>query len=339
MRRFIKTRTMFTAIRNEAAAAGVTTDQYVAYLALWNDWFRTKQLRLHIEPISAANAIAILREIFDADRCSNAGFKLYCSSAKVRNPHRAIFDMRNQLIEAGLPAAQVYNAMHFVQQHSLNPGHLNAVAVIDFYNLSLQVPPRTAFAGFADWGPGNHRTISLNKRNHFLKHVLDAYPGPDQNLPWQGECAVWWEYLNIQLTRQDARDAMTHRFFHNHVVPLFPPTGGRDDVLPFLNVSALVNAVKTNGGWYPALLNKFVATYEDAYVQAAINLSQNMTNVIVHTASANSPVLMVKGINGRFFIGGRMEGNVLGISTCLVPMPGVDLVNLHIPLKVWQVSP
>ena len=335
--RFAKTRTMYVAIANESATVGCTPADYVMCLVLWNSWFRTRQIRLHMAPISATDAAAIVVEIFQPNRCEDAGFKHY--AALVASPHRALFDMRNQLLGAGAPVTEVYRLMHFVHQHHVSPANLNAVSVLDMRHLSLLAPPRTAFAGYADWGPGNHGSIPLNKKNHFLKHVLDAHPLPGQDLPWQGECEVWWRHLNIQLTRQDARDGMTHSFFNTHASPLFPPGTGRDDVLPFANVTALVHAVKANGGWYSGLLNQLVNTYAAAYAQAAIDLSQNMTNIIVHKLAPNNPVLMVKGINGRFYIGGRMEGNALGISTCLVPVPGTDLVNLHVPNQVWQVSP
>jgi hypothetical protein len=63
-----------------------------------------------------------------------------------------------------------------------------------------------------------------------------------------------------------------------------------------------------------------------------------MTHIIVHTDEGGSK-LNIKGLKDEYFLGGRMDGSALTLSTCFVPKPGTDLVNLNVARKVWQVSP
>lgn len=329
--RFVQLNTLLMAIDAERGGMGLTEAEYITWLVRWNQWFKLKQLKFNIPPIKPADALELLVEIHGASWQDDAGFKAYC--AAVSGPHRTIFDMRKIFAAAGLAKTCVYSVMHFLHQHTLPIDSLNDKTATDIYHLSSKVPPLTAFAGYADWGPGNHGTVPANKENHFLKHVLDAHPAED--LPWQGECALWWEALDIKLTREDAEAKMGSVLF-NAVKAHFPADAkGR---LPFAKVEAVVAAVKSGGGWPALLRGQLVAGYAAAYVAHALALSQSMTNIIVHT-DAGAGKVYVKGLNGKFYLGGRVDGSTLGLSTCFIPIPGTDLINLHVPRKIWQVSP
>jgi len=251
----------------------------------------------------------------------------------VPDPHRRVFDMRKAFADVGLPLTDVYTAMHFLQQHALPVEALSANTATDIHHLSTKAPPLTAFGGYADWGPGNHGSVPANKEGHFLKHVLDAHPKED--LPWQGECARWWEALKIRLTREDA-EAGLGAVLWAKVKAHFPAEA--KSPLAYDKVEAVVGAVKGGGGW-PALLKaRLVNDHAAAYVAFALDLSKSMQHVIVHTDATRANVFL-KGVKDGFFLGGRMDGATLGLSTCFVPKPGTDLVNLHEALKIWRVSP
>jgi hypothetical protein len=318
-------------LETEAAEAGKPIDEYALWLIRWNTWFHQTQIKLNTPPILAATALAMAIEIQDAGWWDDAGFKDYC--AKVTNPQREIFNMRKAFIDAGLSMMDLCATLHFLQQHSLPVEKLNTSTSTDIYYLSLKAPPLAGFKGFAEWGPGNNKSVPENKANHFLKHVLDAHP--KENLPWQGECAVWWRTLDLKLTRQAAETGLPG-FVFNLVQAHFPVESA--GVLPFDKVEAVVGAVKSNGGWPQPMLQQFVSAYEDAYLATALTLSQTMTNVIVHT-DAQGGVVFLMGLNGPFFVGGRMEQTTLGLSTCFVPKPGADPYTRNKAFIIWQVSP
>jgi hypothetical protein len=329
--RFVQLNTFLMAVEAERGGMALTEAEYMTALIRWNLWFKRKQLKFNMPPIKPADALAIITEIHAASWQDDAGFKAYC--AAVDDPHRAVFDMRKVFATAGLAVTYVYTVMHFLHQHTLPIDSLNEKTATDIHHLSGKMPPLTAFAGYADWGPGNNGSIPLNKANHFLKHVLDAHPAED--LPWQGECAVWWEALDIKLTRADAEARMSGTLF-NAVKTHFPAEAtGR---LPFAKVEAVIGAVKSGGGWPALLQQQLVTGYADAYVAYALNLSRSMTNIIVHT-DAGAGRILVKGLHGKFYLGGRIDGSTLGLSTCFVPIPTTNLVDLHLARKVWQVSP
>ncbi len=328
--RFKDATTLVQALETESNETHTHVATYAGWICLWNMWFRQSQIKLKMPPILAAPALAMAIEIANGGWDDDAGFKQFCLTAP--SPHREIYDMREAFRSAGLPLTDVYTAMHFLQQHSLPISKLKPSTATDIHYLSRLAPPLTPFAGYADWGPGNNKNPVDNKKNHFLKHVLDAHP--EENLPWQGECGVWWRKLDIKLTRKAAGPLPG-----SVMGPMdkdFPE--GEAGVLPFDKVAKLVGLVKLNGGWPLLLLNQLISDYQDKYTNTAITMSQAMTGIIVHTDAQGGKVLMM-GLNGDFFIGGRMEGAVLGISTCFVPKPEVDKTTLNQANKIWQVSP
>jgi hypothetical protein len=331
--RFVQTNTLLKAIESESNATGCQPGVYAGYLALWNQWFHQRQLKLNNPPIVVNEAYAMVLELYNASWDDDAGFKAYC--AAVSNPHRGIYDMRKKFAAAGLPMTSVYTTMHFLKQHNLPVDKLNDGTAKDLHYLSTLAPPLTVFGGFAAWGPGNHGSIDENKKGHFLKHVLDAHPLPEQALPWQGECAIWWRKLDIRLTRQLAEDKLPGGLFQS-VKQHFPAEA--TGTLPFEKVEAVIGAVKSGGGWPAELQTRFLNDYQIKYVNAALEMSRSMTDIIVHTDETGSKINL-KGLKGEFFIGGRMEGSALGLSTCFVPKPGIDLASLNVNRQVWKVSP
>lgn len=332
--RMIKVNSLAKSIYSESAANNTHPAQYTGWLVLWNTWFRRTHLKLQNPPVLAAKALEIAKEIEAGGWDDDAGFKAYCEHAPEAD--KLLFNMRKTFEDMGVPKTNLYATMHFLQQNSLSVEKLNVGTARDIYYLSLKAPPLTKFEGFDDWGPGNHGSVEDNKMNHFLKHVLDAHPeGDKQKLPWQDECGVWWEKLQIKLTRKQAADNMLPTMF-NLVKVHFPAED--DGALPYHKVGTVVGIVKNNGGWPAALKAMLVDGYADLYIKTAVALSKTMTNVIVHTDKAGT-LVQVKGVNGSFYIGGRMEGVDLGISTCFVPKPDVDKVTVNVDKQIWQVSP
>ena len=313
-----------------AIVPGLDEAGYVTWLLRWNKWFRQQQVKLNLPPIGHQRSFEILTEIHNASWQKDAGFKAFCLA--VSDAHRRIFDMRKAFADAGLPQTDIYTAMHFLQQHALPVDALTDNTATDLHHLSTKAPPLTAFGGYADWGPGNHGSIPANKEGHFLKHVLDAHPKED--LPWQGECAIWWKALDLKFTREDAEGKLG-ALWHKVMVHFPAEPKGQ---LPFDKVEAVIGVVKAGGGWPALLKGQFVASHAAAYAAFALNLSRTMSHAIVHTYPTKAQVL-VKGVKDPYYIGGRMEGSVLGLSTCFVPKPGTDLVNLHEATKIWRVSP
>jgi hypothetical protein len=109
---------------------------------------------------------------------------------------------------------------YFFHQNLFDFTKLTRNTVVDLYRLALAAPPRAGFAGFPDWGPGNHGDVETNKREHFFKHVLDADP---EAVDWKDETRVWWQTLNVAFTRRIARDNM-HGPQFNLVAPSYRRT-------------------------------------------------------------------------------------------------------------------
>ncbi|QMW24127.1 hypothetical protein [Sandaracinobacteroides saxicola] len=332
--RFIETNTLLIATTATVSGAALTPIEAVYRLCMWNSWFRQRQLNLKAAPIQLPMAMEIYNEINDGGWDTDAGFLAFC--AAVTEPHRKIYDIRKAFVDAGLPKLNVYATMHFLQQNVLPITRLNVGTAVDIYRMSLLAPPLTAFAGFDDWGPGNHGSIAENKLCHFLKHVLDAHPlGDKQKLPWVDETAVWWRELNIRLTGERAQAGLGVMLW-NAVRAHFPATLS-DHLLP-ANAPQVVAKVRAGGGWPQLLKDWLVAQYADAYAAYALNLSRAMTDIIVHVDETGSNVNM-KGVNGGFFLGGRPEGAVLGLSTCFYAKPDVNLKTVNVDRQIWQVSP
>ena len=332
--RFVQLNNLMRNIENERNAQTHSIDQYADMLFQWNRMFELKQTSMNVPPITKAIAWEIYDEIVNGHRTIDRGFQRYV--ALTRNAQRNIFDMRRELDRSGEPKTAVYDVLHLLNQNNVPFDKLKDTTVVDIYNLLAVVPPLQGFAGYADWGPGNHGSVAANKREHFCKHVLNA----DRNdaIPWMEEARLWWEVLGIRLSKRDARRLLGIGPF-SVVEPLFVPssTSGDDALLPLDKVPTFVEALRPLRHYDTELTDEMYRRHGQAYVNHALTLSQSMTNIIVHTDPQGGKAYL-KGVNGRVYIGGRIEAGVLGISTCFMPKPGVDLAKVNAEHKIWDVS-
>ncbi len=278
----------------------------------------------------------MLDEIFDTAQSISPAFRSYCGG--VDGAAENVYAMREAMQKAGKARTMVYNVIHFMHQNGLDAGTLTGENIVSVMAMASKAPPYQAFAGYAAWGAGNHKDAEENKRMHFQKHVLDAHTSDKEKLEWHDECPIWWKTLGIQLTRKDAM-ALASTAMAGKLKPMFPGGTADTDLLPLGKVVAAVKASRDVGGWGQPLLNHLYDSYGDIYVNAALTMSRNMTHVLVHSVPRKPYAAFLKGVNGDCYIGGRIEGDELTISTCFVPKPDVDKATLHEDRKFWTVAP
>lgn len=323
------TRNLLQAISEGAGRNNHSPGEHAGWLVLWNSWFHRHDTTLTLPNFDSRDAIAMLVEINNQKWDADQGFIAFCAGAA--NPHTELLTMRKDFARVGLKMDDVVLAMHFLRQHMVPVTALKSASAEAIHHFSKLTPPLSGFAGFAGWGPGNNQDIEKNKVNHFLKHVLDAHHKED--LPWKGEPTIWWETLDLKLTRAVAEAKMGAALW-NSVKQHWPaePTGW----LPFDKVETVVGQIKAFTMPEP-LKTQLVTDYAAKYAATAITLSQSMTNIIVHTDATGGNVFL-KGIKGPFYLGGRIEGTTLGLSTCFVPGPTIDKVTVNEDKKLWTVS-
>jgi hypothetical protein len=318
---------------NTAEYMGPTPRARALVLHNWNEAFGLTQNTLAEDGEVAGRTIReIVTEIYDTGTVVAASFVAFCAAGGAPHPSERVGLMRTRLRTAGLAGTSVYNLIHVFHQHALGYAHLTELRAVDLYRLNLGGHgPGAAFPGFADWGPGNSGGIAENKRAHFDKHVLDRDPAP---LAWKEECPAWWQALDIALTKEILAARVPADIF-NRVQNLFPPPNNarlsNHRVVDFLGV------MRTFNGWDARLLDWFRTNYEAPYAALAVNGSQNMTDIMVHTTAGGA--LMGVFISGRFndfFIVGRLEGLVLGISSCYV---AEDMgTKLAARVQIWPLA-
>jgi hypothetical protein len=295
---------------NTPINAGDTPAVRASQLVRWNALFRRSDRRIGDQIVSAVDARTMLDEVYGGNHHVTNGVIAYCTA--VPTPHRGMFQMRAAFDAAGVVRTNCYAIINFLHQYNCTYGELNAVSAVNLYRFSAAAVPLTQFAGFADWGPGNYGNPIENGAKHFLKHVLNANYDINQALDWVGECTVWWQALNIQLTRRIFVASVPAGPAYAAALAYFPaeldiplPTAG---VVPFITAMRISN-------WPALLIQWMIDNYRAAFLQLGLNRSQNLVDAAVCNTSKG--VFMI-GRNGPFFILGRFEGALLGMSSCYV---------------------
>jgi hypothetical protein len=226
--------------------------------------------------------------------------------------------------------------------------------------LSLH-PPGGGFAGFAQWGDGNHHNPDENVRWHFMKHVLftDHGEGLDPmgaeslitaslhssqeethavmesllaNDEGEGpataaEGADWWRALHILLPEAECNDRIKLETDRQRMKPWF--VGG--------NLShACVEQFLTSGilGRSPRIVGYLVQNYEHLYRTYALNRSGSFSEAFV---SSNGVKVFVAGTDGDNFIIARLgAAGALGISSCYRPVDVQDKMRGARLNRMWD---
>ena len=271
----------------------------------------------------------MVTEIFDSGQSLSAEMKAYCKTAGAA---ANVYGFRAAMQSAGKPTMMVYNVIHFMHQNGLDSSKLTAQNIVNVMAMAIKVPPHQVFAGIPAWGAGNHGDVEENKRMHFRKHVLDAHPV--EQLPWLDECNLWWNRLKISLTRKQVQTLAPA--FLPRVTARFPASD--DEPMSKDKAAGIVDDARKAGGWPDALIDHLYGQYGAAYVDGAIAMSRGMQHAIVHTLADKPYAVFLKGIQGVYFIGGRIENGEITISTCFAPRPGVNLETLNADKKLWDVT-
>jgi hypothetical protein len=307
---------------------GDTTKKRAIRLIRWHRTFgaEVKPTDKKFQPLHVVREM--IDEIYDSGQAVSNAFRAYC---KTDGAAETIFQMRKAMEDAGKGKLTTYNVIHFMYQNQFDFKKLTPENIVNLFKMALKAPPLTRFAGHTMWGSGNHDSPEDNKKKHFYKHVLDAHP--TEQLTWHDECGRWWKALGIEYTRKQARADLP---FFARVSALFPA----DDDTPLAADKApdLVIQARTNGGWGNAALNRLHNGWGAAYADMALALSRDMKHMIVHTEPRKAYAVFLKGINGDFFIGGRIEDEELTISTCFIPRPDVNKKTLNEDKLIWRVT-
>ncbi|HYH79761.1 MAG TPA: hypothetical protein VEX86_08180 [Longimicrobium sp.] len=222
-------------------------------------------------------------------------------------------------------------------------------------------PPGNDFAGFAQWGEGNHDTAASNQKWHFLKHVClidDADDGLDAfgaqmlvaavgvGMDMEGaadlleavtfdatgpavaeECADWWRALNIRLPWAECAARI-----HDHVELARIQPWFHGNVLSHAYVAEFVRSGVLSR--CAGILAYLMQNYQAAYCNYAIARSTNLDEAIV---CSNGAKVFVAGYRGDTFIIGRMDRNgVLGISSCYKPTDLADKMRGAMDGFMWR---
>jgi hypothetical protein len=244
--------------------------------------------------------------------------KILIGFARAINPTGAVsrlIDLMN--VAGGLPGAnladltEMVNAVNIVRPAALNRFSGITTAAFPALRTLLGIhPPDSVFAGFAQWGPGDHG--AHNVKYHFLKHV--CYAASDHDDPH--ECAWWWNELGINLTIDQMTSFFTPSTFAKE----------RARILAFFDATGVIPAQRANflaaGGvsLYPACIHHMITTYQDTYENYALAKSAHLTNKLVQS---NGTLVFISGgipnlgaPSRGIFVIGRLDAGVLGISAC-----------------------
>ncbi|MGB6688163.1 MAG: hypothetical protein WBE76_10010 [Terracidiphilus sp.] len=195
--------------------------------------------------------------------------------------------------------------------------------------------PGSAFAGFTQWGPGDHGDSALNLKYHFLKHVCFSASEHDEPT----ESAWWWGVLNINLT-----SAQMNNFFARTT-----SQKDKDALLRLFDAHGVIPAkraefLKLGGvGLHPDCISYMIATYQNTYRDYAINQSAQLASKLVQSNGEkvfiSGGVANVGNPQRGLFIIGRLDGaGQLGISSCYACLDLQTKLNGAASNKVWDLQ-
>lgn len=278
----------------------------------------------------------LVTELHDTGGYLSTAFVAYLAKFPSDAPLRLV-RMREALLKAGGAGTTLYLMIHFYKQHGLGFEAILDGNVFALDRIRRIAPPNKAFDGFPQWGSGNapDRTVPTNKKNHFLKHVLDSDP-LGAALDWKDELRLWWSELGIKLERQEARRLLGIVAFAP-VEAMFSQGGSNTtdkSPLPISQVVPFLAFLRDSGTMSPALANALYDRYGPAYVQYAVQASPNMADALVHATKGDPTTVYISGSVDDLFIIGRMQGAVLGISACYFLSDKIKTLGKRV--KYWS---
>jgi hypothetical protein len=207
---------------------------------------------------------------------------------------------------SGPHAVQAFEIMKIVMERRGAPLGISNASIGDLVRMLRAHRPMSGFAGFTQWGPGDHGDPGANLDAHTLKHVCRQPATPEFGVY---EAVIWWDLLRVRLTVTDY-DRLTVQPT-TRIRDCFDgnaPLRG-DNLRRFMTHQGLNNE--------PALQqfvkNQALLPYRDFAIQS----SRVMTDVIVQSDGGR---VFISGAAGDAFIIGRYEGDQLGISSCYFPL-------------------
>ena len=254
--------------------------------------------------------VQLLTEIVDARVHEEPAFNVYRQKFKDVTFFN-LYDMREKWVAQGRPVGGLYlliSTLHRQQPKLLTS--LSAGTCIDLQQLIHVHPPRCKFKGFGRWGCGDaeDKRVATNIRNHFKKHVLNA---GKKSLEWLDECSVWWGLLDIKLDRSrldrvpdgPKKEGALRCFDGQPVLP----AAGIDEFLVQMNEELK----RQNSPLLEWLLGTYAIRYRDRTLAMATRLSK--AAVFLERGA-----VYVSGACDQFYVVGRIDDNVLTISSCYV---------------------
>ena len=199
----------------------------------------------------------------------------------------------------------------------------------DLAALRVALPPGGGFAGFTQWGPGDHGQSERNIRWHFLKHVCAMTDNENADTDPR-ECALWWRRLAIQLTWAQFNQNITRHERPGDVQGWFT---GANQSLSYARVEEFLRRGTLSNN--PALLGHLLTTYQNTYRDDAITASAGMTEVLIQT---NGVKTFVTGADDRddMFIIGRLDAGTLGISSSYIASDLDEKMRGARSNRIWQ---
>ena len=328
-----------------SAAAGANATERGEFLQRFNAAFADRQNTLPLGTMNANTAPnfhldmvrAMVDELVNANKHLDASFVAWRGATP--DAWRTLLLLREKVIEAGGAATSIYLMIHFLHQNVLPFASLKPDNVMALDRARRSAPANSVFPGFPQWGVGNSQPKSAptNLLNHFLKHVLDADP-LGAALDWKGELPRWWAALNIQLKRRDARTwlGLDAYPFVEGLFSLGSSNTGDDTPLPNAQVETFLEALNAGGRMKQRFKDEMYRAYGPAYRDRSLAAGRAMTNKLVHATLGDANGVYVSGADGDFYVVGRFEGAVLGISACYVASNIANKLAARVP--IWALN-
>lgn len=216
---------------------------------------------------------------------------------------------------------------------------------IGFLNkLRMDHPPDAGFAGFTQWGAGNHASVAANQKWHFLKHVcmiddgggglnalgaqmliagaangmameeaadlLELLADEDDGPALAEESGEWWRALNIQLPWATCTALIHDPVELARIRPWFHNGHLLHSWVPEFVGSGVLSRCAP-------VLGYLMTQYQAAYCAYAIHRSRNADRAFVSSNGAKVFIALCKGDD--FIIGRYNAAGQMGISSCYKP--------------------
>lgn len=229
---------------------------------------------------------------------------------------------------AGRPTGELYVFLNLLFVNNVDMALLTPATFLDTRRLMVLYPSNRRFSGFASWGTGDSDagaddvvSYAANIENHFRKHVLNAGA---KALDDVAECPRWWVTLGIAL-RVDQLAAVPASPEKTSALGLFNPDG----TLPPANISPFLGFMHAELlNVHGTLLRWFESGFRVKYKDATLAYSVSMTDVAVFMERGRLFLSGRKNSGGiDFYIVGRLDNDVLTISSCYVATDIMAKIN------------